>query len=114
MLLPLGMNRAQSDCRALLFPPRQVDLQIRWLVDLPDDFDALLPPSIDLKGPDSSFRTSQDIRQEYDVRRVWMDFRLHMGGASVSPAGYPAFRALVNAALDPKTTEVLLIPRAKD
>jgi hypothetical protein len=114
MLLPPGMNRAQSDCRALLFPPRQVDLQIRWLVDLPDDFDALLPPSIDLKLPDSSFRTSQDIRQEYDVRRVWYDFRLHMGGASVSPADYPAFRALVNAALDPKTTEVLLVPRAKD
>lgn len=140
-LLPPGMQRAQSACRALLFP-HPAHLSLSWVLHLPADMEAAFAPPVSASCPAGSLR----VTRELEGRRLKLRYDFDWGteGApmapflfvepidlslrtadtphdsipelrrEVSPADYPAFRALVNAALDPKTTEVLLVPRAKD
>ncbi len=110
-LLPAGMQRSQSVCRALLFPPRPaVQLHLSWILDLPAGFEPVAQASIGADCPGGRFVA----RREQVGRRLTVHYDLEWSGVRVPPADYPAFCALVNAALDPKTTEVLLVPRARD
>lgn len=110
-LLPPGMNRTQSTCRTILFPPHPVELHLSWILDLPSDLDPVAVPAFDLKCHGARIYAS---RREISARRLEVQYSLTLSGDPIPPDEYPAFRALVNAALDPKTTEVLLVPRAKD
>jgi len=109
-LLPPGMQRAQSSCRAVLFPPHPVELHLSWILDLPADMEAVPVPALGSECPGARFTARRDLVD----RRLTVRFDLTWAGDPVTPADYPAFRELVNAALEPKTTEVLLVPRAKD
>lgn len=109
-LLPPGMQRAQSSCRGILFPPHPVELHLNWILDLPTAMDAVPLPALGATCPGARFTARRDLVD----RRLTVRYDLSWDGSPVTPADYPAFRALVNAALDPKTTEVLLVPRAKD
>lgn len=137
-LLPPGMQRAQSECRAALFP-RPTRLHLRWVLELPADTEALVAPPVSASCPTGSL----SISSAQEGRRLTLSYDLDWategaptgafiepieppaasdGAASdsspgsrvVAPADYPAFRELVNAALDLKATEVLLIPSARD
>jgi len=139
-LLPPGMQRAQSECRALLFP-HPAHLSLRWVLDLPANMEAVIAPPVSAGCVGGSLRVSRELEGRRLKLRYELDWGtegtpmspflfvepidLPLGTAEttpdsipelrreVSPADYPAFRALVSAALDPKTTEVLLVPRAK-
>ncbi|MBM4118832.1 DUF3857 domain-containing protein [bacterium] len=136
-LLPPGMQRGQSECRALLFP-HPMRLSLRWVLDLPTGMQAAEVPPINASCSIGSLSVTRKQDGEHLILDYDLDWatggtikaafiepiELPVGAAApssdaypdpvaVTPDDYPAFRALVNAALDPKTTEVLLVPRAK-
>ena len=109
-LLPPGMQRAQSTWRAVLFPPEPVELHLSWILDLPADLDAVAAPTLGANCPGARFTATRT----QVGRRLTVHYDLEWSGAPVPPADYPAFRAFINAALDPQATQILLLPRRPD
>jgi hypothetical protein len=109
-LLPPGMNRSHSSCRAMLFPRQGADYHLTWILDLPEGMEPISLEPIGATCPNGSFTATREL----EGNRLTMHYDLESGVAPVKPSDYPAFRDFVNAALDPAATCVILREREED
>ncbi len=109
-LLPPGMNRSHSACRALLFPRQGAHYHLTWILDLPEDREPTSLEPISASCPGGSFTATRELEDN----RLTLHYDLEHNGAPVQPADYPAYREFVNAALDPAATRVILREREEN
>ncbi len=108
-LLPPGMNRHHSTCRALLFPRQPAQFHLTWILDLPENLEPSTLEPIGATCPDGVFT----LTRELEGNRLSVHYDL-VSGDPVHPADYPAYRDFVNAALDPAATQVILRERKEN
>lgn len=106
-MLPEGMIQSHSSCRALLFPDYGAQYHLTWILDLPEDVDPVEAETLGASHSGASFTATRSL----EGRRLTIHYDLEWDGAPVHPSDYPAFRAFVNAALDPAATRVILRSR---
>lgn len=108
--LPPGLDRRRSAQRGILFPLSESQIHLAWILDLPADMEALPVEPIGASCAGGSFTAARTL----DGDRLTVTYDLEFSTPRIGPADYPAFRAFVNAALDPAATRVILRPNRED